>query len=394
MNKKNFLTAAISAISIAVALCGCADVNGGETLITSNSNSNHTPESNPIGETNSSLISSGEGEALGETDSFPTRAKIYKQTRKLFSEEQLLSFFSDTPEKMEIYKGRIDYRTETERGFVNNEGSLMFSTPAGDKFDTICATDYFEDIRNADCDNGELDFASRVEILKQVETLTWDLLGLSPNDWYTEKFYAVKKEVFDKYKQAIIEEAASPETQKSEYLTETLNAEVEVLNKITGEDYYFLSIGFKIDEIKTYPGGIFYYAQGNSNAVVGSMCTIVFTKNGVEYAYLENIGDTETADAEEVDIISPNEAKALMQKKIDSVIWQGEVEVYDMQLMYLSIPQNNLGEYFTNFETRPYYAFYYSVPEKVNDSLIYSNVVTYFDAVTGAELGTEWLVTN
>lgn len=389
MNKKNFLIAAISAISIVVALCGCADVNSGETLIASDSNSNQTLESYSIGEPSASSIPLvGEMTSDG-MNSFPEKCKIYKQTSIKFTEEQLLLLFPETAEKAEDNNGRISYRTATEKGVVDNEGTLLYYTLAGDKFDTICATDYFEDIRNADYEEGELDFATREETLKQVEILTWDLLGLSPNDWYTEKFYAVKKEVFEKYKQAIIEEAASPETKKSEYLTETLNAEVEVLNKITGEDYYFLSIGFKLDEIKTYPGGIFYYAPGNSNAVIGSMCTIVFTENGVEYAYFGNIRDTETAGAEDVDIISPDEAKVLMQKKIDSVIWQGEVEIYYMQLMYLPIPQNNLGEYFTNFETRPYYAFYYKVPEKFEDTIIISNQITYFDAVTGEELGTE-----
>lgn len=394
MRKTKLLTAIITVLT-AVSLCGCANVDGEVPAAPSNEISQQSSEMISGLTDSTSDVSSSDGETstvLGENSEFPSKCKIYKQTRKLFTEEQLLSLFSGTPEKVETsYEGRIDYKTDTEKGFIGDDGYLHFSTPAGNKFDTICEMNFLEENNIKGYEDEELDFATRNEVLEQVKTLTRDKLGLEPEDLYVKNFYAVKKEVFDKYKQAIIEEAASPETKKSEYWTEKLNAEVEALNKITGDDYYFISLDFKIDNIPTYSGNAFYYAPNNSNAIIGSKYTIVFTKDGIVYASINNIKDTDKASVEEADIISLDEAKALMQQKIDSVIWDGEIEINDMKLEYLPIPQNDLGEYFTNFDTRPFYAFYYSMPEKVNDSVIYSNVITYFDAVTGAELGTKWI---
>lgn len=389
MKRNKLLTSVVLAVGIAVSLCGCADVNGGGTAITSGTNSNQTFESYPTETNTSSTSSKVIGETSEETGSFPTKCKIYKQTMKLFTEEQLLSLFFGTPEKVETHsEGHIEYKTDTESGFVDDEGYLHFATPAGNKFDTICEMNFLAENNIEGYENEELDFATRDEVLEQVKTLTRDKFGLAPEDLYVKRFYAVKKETFELYKQMVFQEADKPATSGNTYEHKKLNEEAAALKEITGDDYYFISLDFKMDNIPTYSGGAFYYAPNSSNAIIGSKCIIVFTKNGIEYVAMNNIRDTDKASAEEADIISPDEARALMQQKIDSVIWDGEIEGYDMRLAYLPIPQNDLGEYFTNFETRPYYAFYYSMPEKVNDSVIYSNAITYFDAVTGAELGT------
>lgn len=393
MKSYKLVIAVIFMISLAVTLCGCADVNSGKKIVASNLNSNQI--SYPIvEESTSSTSSNGREDKSKDTNSFPTKCKIYKQTMKLFTEEQLLSLFSGTPEKVDTYKGRIEYKTATERGFVSDSGVLYFSTPAGNKFDTICALDFLKENNIEGYVDGELDFATRDEILEQVKALMQDNFELAPEDWYIEKFYAMKKEAFDLYKELILQEAAQIATSSTEYEHKKLDEESAVLKNITGEDYYFISLRFKLDSIPTFPARVFYYSQDNSKVIIGSMGTMIFTKNGIEYAAFNNMRDTDKANAVDVNIISSEEAKELMQKKIDSVIWEGEVDIYDVKLEYLPIPQNNLGESFTRFDTRPFYAVYYNMPEKVNNQLVLSKVITYFDAVTGEELGTEWIETD
>ena len=391
MRKTKLLTVIITALA-AVSMYGCANVDGEVSTTSSNIISQQTSEmisSLMDSPSDVSLPSSETSTTVEGSNAFPTKCKIYKQTLNLFTEEQLLSLFSGTPEKVDTGEGRVEYRTAIEEGFVDDEGYLHFATIAGNKVSTICEVNFLKENIIEGYEDEELDFATRAEIFEQVKILMRDKLGLVPEDLYVKEFYVVKKETVDLYKESIYQEANKPVTSDNEYGHKKLNEEAETFKKISSDDYYFISLGTKIDNIPTYPGGIFYYAPNNSNAIIGSMSEIVITKNGIEYAVVNNMREMDKASIEEADIISPDEAKALMRKKIDSVIWDGKIEIYDMKLVYLPIPQNDLGEVFTNFDTRPFYAFYHSMPKKANGSLILSDVITYFEAVTGAELVTE-----
>ncbi len=392
--RKTKLSAAIITVLTAVSLCGCANVDGEKPTAPSSEVSQQTSEmiSSLTDGSFDELFYGGETSgATGDNSAFPTKCKIYKQTMKLFTEEQLISLFSETPERTEDGYGHIFFKTDREDGLMDGEGYLRFATPAGNKFETICATDFLKENNIEGYEDEELEFATRAEVLEQLKTLLRDNFGVAPEDWYVQEFYGVKKETVDLYKEELLKEANEPVTSDNVYEHEKVNEWAKAWKTISGDDYYFISLGIKIDDIPTYSGGLFFYGPNDGSAISANMSKFVFTKNGIEYAVFNYMRETDKASAEEADIISPDEARALMRQKIDSVIWDGEIEIYDMKMVYLPIPQNDLEDVNTNFDTRPFYAFYYSMPEKVDDKVIFSDVVTYFDAVTGEELGTEWL---
>lgn len=392
--RKTKLSAAIITVLTAVSLCGCANVDGEVAAAPSNAVSQQTSEmiSSLTDGSFDELFYGGETSGtVGDNSEFPTKCKIYKQTMKLFTEEQLISLFSETPERSEDGYGHIFFKTDKEDGLMDGEGYLRFATPAGNKFETICAMDFLKENNIEGYEDEELDFATRAEVLEQLKTLLRDNFGVAPEDWYVQEFYAVKKEIVDLYKEELLKEANEPVTSGNVYEHEKVNEWAKAWKTISGDDYYFISLGIKIDDIPTYSGGLFFYGPNDGSAIIANLSRFVITKNGIEYAVFNYMRETDKASAEEADIISPDEVRALMQQKIDSVIWDGEIEIYDMKMVYLPIPQNDLEEVNTNFDTRPFYAFYYSMPEKVDDKVIFSDVVTYFDAVTGEELGTEWL---
>lgn len=392
--RKTKLSAAIIAVLTAVSLCGCANVDGEAPKAPASAVSQQTSEmisSLTDGSLDELLSGGGTSGTVGDNGAFPTKCKIYKQTLKLFTEEQLISLFSDTPERTEDGYGHIFFKTDKEDGLMDDGGYLHFSTPAGNKFEMICATDFLKENNIEGYENEELEFATRAEVLEQLKTLLRDNFGVAPEDWYVQKFYGVKKETVDLYKEELLKEANAPVTSGNVYEHEKVNEWAKVWKTISADDYYFISLGIKIDDIPTYSGGLFFYGPNDGSAITASMSRFVITKNGVEYVALNYMRETDKTSAEEADIISPDEARALMRQKIDSVIWDGEIEVKDMKMVYLPISQNDLEDISKNFDTRPFYAFYYSIPQKFDGSVIFSDVVTYFDAVTGEELGTEWL---
>lgn len=86
---KNRIFAGIFALCTAASLCGCADVDGNNLPVLKQ-------------DEQGSSFSSADSEIevnVGEKQEFPTKCKIYRQTAVNFTEEQLLSFFSETPER-------------------------------------------------------------------------------------------------------------------------------------------------------------------------------------------------------------------------------------------------------------------------------------------------------
>ena len=381
MRKTKILTAIFTVLT-AVSLCGCANVDGEDS--TAHSDEIHQQSSeNDIG-------SDGKpSTTIEENKTFPTKCKIYKQKRKQFSEEQLLSFFRGTTQKGDNYVGgTIHYENDVEVGYIT-DGMFRYSTLAGIKYGSICNSSFFEDNNIEGYADGTLDFASRDETYENVSAVLREEFGIAQEEFFAEKFYAVKKENVDLYKELFFEEANKPETSSNELELAKLKEQAEKLRKIPSEDYYYISFDFKIDDIPLYPGWGFYFGTAESDMIMGYIADIVYTKNGIESIYLVNVNETDVSSAEEVDIISSDEAKALMRQKFDGIIMDGEIETYDMQFVYLPIPQNDLGDYFTNFEAKPFYAFYWKKTESYNGEMITSNFISYFDAVTGAEFAVE-----
>ena len=79
-------------------------------------------------------------------------------------------------------------------------------------------------------------------------------------------------------------------------------------------------------------------------------------------------------------------------KKYDDIIFDGEVEVRNIELVYMPIPQNDLGEIADRFETRPFYAFYCTITEERGGKTVSEKIISYFDAVTGDEFATEQIM--
>lgn len=394
--KKTKLFAAFLTAIIAVSLCGCGNVDGEVSITPADEISRQTSELVSSIADSASDISLPESEKSAPTEEnveFPTKCKIYKQTPKQFTEEQLLSFFSDTPKKVDRgVEDEIYYESDTEKGAISS-GYFRYGTLNGYKYEH-CAELLLANSDISEYADDTFDFAAREEVLAQLKSLMRDKFGIPEEEWYTNEMYAIKKEEFDRYKQAINDAAKEPVTSDSGLDVEKWKEQAEHLKNITSDDYYYISLGFNIDGNPYYGGRGFYYGQDESTLVPNYMASAVYTKNGVESITFINILETDTASAKETDIISPDEARVLMDQKKDGIISDGQIEIYDMRFVYLPIPQNDLGEYFKNFETRPFYAFYYKMPEKIEDEVIMSERVTYFDAVTGAEFATEYIFGN
>ena len=387
MNKNRFLATVISVFLIGCLSCGCADVEG----ISKNHSAIEQTSglvSNSIDDfINSTISDGGMSVSFEENNNIPTKCKIYKQKAKQFNEKQLLELFSGEPQKVTtVTEDEIKYITSTEMGFISEGTYLSYSTLDGARYYGMCVSS-FDGVDGYK--DGTLDFSTRDEVLDQVGTIMQSNFGIMQSEWYVDKFYAVKKETVDLYKEMVYQQANEDVTSSNEFEQAKWRELAEALEEIRSEDYYYISLNFKIDNIPVYPGDGFFYNTDITSLILGNIADVVYTKNGVESIAIGYLNETDVSSAEELDIISSDEAKYLIQQKYDDIIFDGEIEIYDMQFVYLPIPKNNLGDYFINFETRPFYAFYCKQVESNNGEMITSNFISYFDAVTGKEFGVE-----
>lgn len=137
-------------------------------------------------------------------------------------------------------------------------------------------------------------------------------------------------------------------------------------------------------------GGVFKYGADEEYSIIGAVARVIYTRNGIEAIRLYNVNETDYSQYKEEELIDYDKAKELLPQKFSNIIFDGEVKVDAMQLIYLPVPKNNLGDYYSSFEVRPFYAFYCTQTENYSGEKFTSSFISYFDAITGKEFGTEY----
>lgn len=375
---KNRIFAGVLAVCTAASLCGCADFDGNNSVI------NRDEQSSSYG-SSAETASDDVSDNVDEKKEYPTKCKIYRQSAVNFTEEQLLSFFSETPERTYYRESNTAvFTAETEHGNTSGN-SLNFLTDTGSLCMMAYGAVYGEGIEEK---TQNFDFASRDEIFaKAVEKLKD--LGVSDVDWYINKLYAVSANDLEKFKEEQIKSVKNNPYNLNE---SEMQKEIEAAERIAkrkSKDFYYIELRPKFDEIPTYSGYAVHHGE-RDRFVVPASCDICFSADGIESFSVSNIAKTQTF--EEVEIIPFDKAKELFLKKYDEIIFGGDVEVKKIELVYTAIPQNDLGEIASKFETRPYYAFYCTITEERGGKTVSENIITYFDAVTGDEFATEQIM--
>ena len=395
MKVKKQLVSAIMLLVMAVFMSACADVDGGIPSISSEGSLGLDitfGSKDDYGDTSSE---NGKSQQEIVEKTFPEKCKIYKQKTKRFTEDQLLKLFDDNPQRTEESSdgySYIEYSSDKYTGSIVDGTSLSFYSQTGSHYSVICDSLYANTSEEKYISKDDsLSFESREKTLEVLQSQFKNLFGINPNEWWTKDFFAVKKEGVDFYKEKITEEAAADVENSDESNDEKLQYTFQQLDNIPSEDYYLLNIKFQIDGIPLYMGDGFNYGPGNAYSVLGSFARVVYSKNGIEQLDLYFLAETDTSPDgfQEVTLIDTDKAQELIQNKFSSVILDAQVEVYGMQLIYLPIPQNNLNSRFENYEAKPYYAFYWKESRSYEDKTYTTNYITYFDAVTGSEFGTE-----
>lgn len=327
--------------------------------------------------------------SIKEPEDIPESCNIYALNQKRFSEQDILKLFSEVPQKTDNSTDTelFLYDTDNEHGQLN-DGNLLFETKKAQNlldtaYSSLLLNDNAEQFISAD---NELDFASRDEVMETVKTELYDKFGIAPEKWYAFTFNAVSKEGVDHFKQEVNRVANEDTTDSFDHQKDIERA--ERVNAYESEDFYYISIKFRIDDIPLYTGVIFNYGNDPGNVIFGSDCYIIYTENGIELLSCYRMKEISSSQGNET-IIEADKAKELITQKYDSIIVDGNINVYDMQLVYLPLPKNDLGTRYSTFEARPYYAFYCTQTVNVEGTVIEQNIITYFDAVTGKEFGTE-----
>lgn len=289
---KNRIFAGILAVCTATTLCGCDDVDGNNSVIKQDEQGSSYSSADSEIEVN-----------VGEKQEFPTKCKIYRQTAVNFTEEQLLSFFSETPERTYYSESNTAvYTAETELGNTSGN-SLNFCTDTGSLCMMAYGAVYGEGIEEKTIDFA---FASRDEIfVKAVEKLKD--FGVSEVDWYINKLYAVSAKDLEKFKEEQIKSAKENPFNLNE---SEMQKEIEAAERIAkrkSKDFYYIELRPKFDEIPTYSGYAVHHGIRDC-FVVPASCEMCYSADGIESFSVSNIAETQTF--EEVEIIPFDKAKA------------------------------------------------------------------------------------
>lgn len=406
MKKQNSLFAVLAALAVSV--CGCGNVDGTSSSAGSESTAEQTPlvseftgSSEPSEPTSSAVNSEVGGEE------FPRKCKIYKQTSVMFTDEQLFAWFDRFPEcgepqKSEYYSEENHrYKADGCEGYINDGDCFSFWTKAGQFYDSYYSSVSSRPENDPDrvyiSADGELDFSSRDEALKKVQTELAECFGIMPEEWWALEFSAVKKEGLEAYKQdaykSAYENADDTDDTENPGAAVRHEKEKEYYEKIKDQparDFYHIEIRYKVDDIPIFYGGILDIDKNlMGRAVFSTISSVVYTERGIEDIVISPAYETDFSDCTEAELLPAEQARGLLRKKYEDIISESVPEAEDMKLMYLPIPQNDLGEYGKRYELRPYYILYSTETEVFEGKTIFYQVETYFDAVTGEELASQ-----
>lgn len=398
MRKHGFLFALTAAV--AVSLCGCGNVDGVSSSVNTSGIAEQT-SSLMSGITESSADLSGTMSGLSADTStengnskFPSKCKIYKASTVQFTEEQLFDFFNAHPEcgtsqKAEYYSDDyLRYEADGYTGYISNGDNFYFSMETGNFYDDVHY--YLTTLDNADkymSADGDTDFATREEALNAVRNELSERFGIMPDDWWAYEFDAVKKEAVEECKQQAYRDAYEYEKVDENDTREKDKAFYEKVKDLPADDFYYFNIKYKADDLPIFQGGMLDIGGFETErAVRGTISTLVYGRNGIEYIIIFPAYKVDYSDYTEAELIPADQARGLIQKKYDELITETQVEVLDMNLSYLPIAQNDLGVYGTNFELRPHYGFYTTETVTFEGEPYTIPKITYFDAITGEEL--------
>ncbi len=381
--KKKILSAITAAV--AVSLCGCTNVDG--------KNTGNNEQNISIARSSSSII---DGELIvnfGENSALPEKAGIYLQKQKTFTKEQFLKLFKDPP--TQDAESSFRYVNGNETGNFS-EVSIAYFTNAGIFYETTAES--FLSWKKTDriSTTEELSFCSREEAFKKAVEFLQNDLGIASETIMKGDFYSITKGAFELYKKEVTEEANAPlESGEYEEDREAEKQRAEALSKLPSVDYYYLSMVFKIDDIPLYSGGMFQYGANDAQAVSGTWCKIILSENGIEFVNVSHIFENDSSEpAKEAELIGGDKAKELIVKKYEDIIFEGEIEIDDMKLIYLPVPRQGPdaeGIADIVYETRPYYVFHCRKTEDRDGKTVETKYNFYIDAVTGEEFGEEHL---
>lgn len=401
MRKRGFLFALTAVLT--VSMCGCGSVDG----VTSPVNPSGTAEQTSSlvsGLTESSADLSGisapdTSNGSGENSEFPSKCKIYKSSSVQFTDEQLFDFFNahpecGTPKKSEYYTDDYHrYEAAGCSGHISDGSGFMFYTEKGNLYGDVhyylAKLDSTHTNRKHISADGDLDYATRDEVLEKVRAELSERFGIMPDEWWTLEFDAVKKEGVEEYKQKVYHDAYEPDKIYEDDDLEKEKQHYERIKDLPADDFYYFNIKYKAEDIPIFPGGLLSGGDFMSSGptITGTISYLVYGRNGIEYIMISPAYKTATSTGyTEAELIPADQARGLIQKKYDDLVTDNQIEVLDMKLFYLPIPQNDLGEYGKNFELRPHYGFYTAEAEIYDGETHTVNKVTYFDAVTGDEL--------
>lgn len=386
--KKHGILYAVTAAVLAISMCGCGSVDG-DTPPAASGESTETSSDAPY-----LTVVPSPGSEIPE---FPSKCKIYKQTAVNFADEQLFDLFDEhkecgTPQKSEFWTDEYHrYDAESAMGYIDEGSSLYFRTDNGDFYeDAIYFLEvYDESDKEQLYTDGDLDFASRDEVLEKVRTELSERYGIMPDEWWAFEFKAVKKECLEKIKQQAYHDVYEPDEDVGDLELEKEKQYYEKIKDAPTEDFYYLDMRFKVDDIPLFMGGLLDINIESGRVVQTSFFDLVYSKNGIESIKISPAYETDKENAEEVELIPADQAQELIQKKYDDILTANPPEILDMKLFYLPIMQNDLGEFEKNFELRPYYGFFGKQTDEFEGETYFHAIATYFDAVTGEELATQ-----
>lgn len=369
--RKKSILAAMSALLL-VFCTGCEKSGAG-------SSESMSSETNSGG--NTSVTNSITDNVIGEFNpisAVPQKCKVYNASIKSIEPDLMneLLFGGAGKKTGDFYSEKITFEAKNKHGYVS-PNAFFFYTDNGTVFDDA-VTHYSENPNETYMDStSELSFASRENVIGKALDFI-DGLGLDSQKAVIKNMYSVKKEGFDSYKDHLSKVAAEENDERASSRAETVSG-------IVSEDFYFIDLAFKEDEIPIYSGSPYSYGADDNDTFCGTKFSLVYTKNGIEFvsAFYLYQKDNVISDSEIIDF---SEAQTLLKNKYDNMFVENEITFYDAELTYLPFPQNTLNERFKKFIMRPYYAFYGTQSVEIDGERYASEVIVFFDAVTGKEL--------